>query len=125
MAQAGRDGYPHPSAKGWWSGQAVADKKAGEHVRTQCTEGHSGRAVPQKSGLYSRAMRGHKANRNWEQRLQEAYVTQPPFAQNWKRECPITVLQLTETIQIREAKTQGQRPLAAQRGPSWECASQS
>lgn len=85
-------------------------------MRTQCTEGHYGRAAPQKSGFYPRAMRGRKANRNWEQRLPVAYVTESPFAQNWKRERPINTWQLNETTYIRETKTQGQRPLAAPRG---------
>lgn len=70
-------------------------------------------STPKECGFYPRAMRGHEANRNWEQRLPEAYAMQPPFAQNWKRGLPIMSRELAKTIQTREAKTQGQRPLAA------------
>lgn len=41
MVQAGRGGYQRLSAKGRWSGQAATGKRAGEHVRMQCTEGCS------------------------------------------------------------------------------------
>lgn len=106
MVQPGRDVYQQPPAKVGWSG----------HVRIPCTEGHLGTGASQKSDLYPRALRGHKANGNWEQRLPEASVTQPPFAQSWERECPTAALQSAKIIQVREAKAQGQRPLTAPRG---------
>lgn len=82
-------------------------------MRTHCTRGHSRRTAPKKCGFYPRAMRRLKANRNWEQRPPKAHAMQSPFVQNWKRAFSISSWKLAKTIQMREAKTQGQRPLAA------------